>query len=325
FYPAAVAALRQSVSFLFDFCCLAVVTWWPRLIAQLSRGTRDISPRTPLPGHGVCLAEVTELWLSVGSLAKESGGLGRLEASPGEEVSGGPEEPVEVGAGRRPAPAEGRVRAAERAVLGSNRTLGGSGRTPVFMPLGGGGGWKPAQAAQVVVEGNPSSGFGALAPAASCPGFAGVGFDKVLQGSGPSLRVRNMHASPLGVVATSVDVCLSDGAEIRGEGLLRGGTGFSSPSQGLEPLGFCAVRPTDGAGKGSPAAAAGVPSPVASVTPFGPQGTAAFAPGAVLGCARVSLSLITRTRRYCRETFALRVPPSFTVSGLTCRSLIRLE
>uniref|UniRef100_A0A667J3X4 Uncharacterized protein n=1 Tax=Lynx canadensis TaxID=61383 RepID=A0A667J3X4_LYNCA len=167
-----VAALRESVSLLFEFCCLAVVTWWPRLIAQPSRGTRDISPRTLLSGHGVCLAEVTELWLSVGSSAKESGGLGRFEASPREDVSGGPDEPAEVGAGRLsqlqaagrrrgPAPAEGDGRAAERAVLRSKRTLGGSRRTPVFMLLVGGRGvtlgqWKPAQAAQVVVEGNPA-------------------------------------------------------------------------------------------------------------------------------------------------------------------------
>ena len=117
----AVAALRESVSLLFEFCCLAVVTWWPRLIAQLSRGTRDISPRSLLSGHGACLAEVTELWPSVGSSAKESGGLGRFEASPREDVSGGPDEPVEVGAGRLsqlraagrrrcPAPAEGDAR-----------------------------------------------------------------------------------------------------------------------------------------------------------------------------------------------------------------------
>lgn len=138
----------------------------------------------------------------------------------------------------------------------------------------------------------------ALAPAAWCPGFAGLGFGRVLRSSDTSLRVRNRHASPLGVVATSVDVRLSDGAEIREEGLFRRGTGFSSPSQGLSRSASARSGPRTAPGRAFLQRPPVSLPPVASVTPFGPQGTAAFAPGAVLGCARVSLSLITRTRRY---------------------------
>ncbi|KAL6092381.1 hypothetical protein STEG23_016462, partial [Scotinomys teguina] len=135
--------------------------------------------------------------------------------------------------------------------------------------------WKPAQATKVVVEQNPVLGFGAIAIAVLCSGFAGVYFEKVLKSSDTSLWVRNIQMYLSGIVVTLVGTYLSDGAEIQEKGFFYGYTYYVWFVIFLASVGglytSVVVKYTDNILKGFSAAAAIVLSTIASVILFGLQ------------------------------------------------------
>ncbi|KAF5919854.1 hypothetical protein HPG69_014218 [Diceros bicornis minor] len=195
-------------------------------------------------------------------------------------------------------------------VLMLNRTLSKLQWISVFMLCGGVTlvQWKPAQATKVMVEQNPLLGFGAIAIAVLCSGFAGVYFEKVLKSSDTSLWVRNIQMYLSGIVVTLVGVYLSDGAEIKEKGFFYGYTYYVwfviCKYPGIKDfLSFCiqvlasvgglytsvVVKYTDNIMKGFSAAAAIVLSTIASVMLFGLQITLTFALGALLVCVSIYL------------------------------------
>ncbi|OBS69984.1 hypothetical protein A6R68_01476, partial [Neotoma lepida] len=120
-------------------------------------------------------------------------------------------------------------------------------------------------AAVYQVEQNPLLGFGAIAIAVLCSGFAGVYFEKVLKSSDTSLWVRNIQMYLSGIVVTLVGTYLSDGAEIQEKGFFY----VLASVGGLYTS--VVVKYTDNIMKGFSAAAAIVLSTIASVMLFGLQ------------------------------------------------------
>ncbi|KAF3831749.1 hypothetical protein GH733_000561 [Mirounga leonina] len=133
------------------------------------------------------------------------------------------------------------------------------------------------------VEQNPLLGFGAVAIAVLCSGFAGVYFEKVLKSSDTSLWVRNIQMYLSGIVVTLVGVYLSDGAEINEKGFFY----VLASVGGLYTS--VVVKYTDNIMKGFSAAAAIVLSTIASVMLFGLQITLTFALGTLLVCVSIYL------------------------------------
>ncbi|XP_032713976.1 CMP-sialic acid transporter isoform X2 [Lontra canadensis] len=180
-------------------------------------------------------------------------------------------------------------------VLMLNRTLSKLQWISVFMLCGGVilVQWEPAQATKVVVEQNPLLGFGAVAIAVLCSGFAGVYFEKVLKSSDTSLWVRNIQMYLSGIVVTLVGVYLSDGAEINEKGFFYGYTYYVWFVIFLASVGglytSVVVKYTDNIMKGFSAAAAIVLSTIASVMLFGLQITLTFALGTLLVCVSIYL------------------------------------
>lgn len=179
-------------------------------------------------------------------------------------------------------------------VLMLNRTLSKLQWISVFMPRGVPlVQWKPAQATKVVVEQNPLLGFGAIAVAVLCSGFAGVYFEKVLKSSDTSLWVRNIQMYLSGIVVTLVGAYLSDGAEIKEKGFFYGYTYYVWFVIFLASVGglytSVVVKYTDNIIKGFSAAAAIVLSTIASVMLFGLQITLTFALGTLLVCVSIYL------------------------------------
>uniref|UniRef100_G3TRP5 Solute carrier family 35 member A1 n=1 Tax=Loxodonta africana TaxID=9785 RepID=G3TRP5_LOXAF len=218
-------------------------------------------------------------------------------------------------------------------VLMLNRTLSKLQWVSVFMLCGGVTlvQWKPAQATKVVVrnkmytmnkirnflnimllirkdntatlafssyltfrvEQNPLLGFGAIAIAVLCSGFAGVYFEKVLKSSDTSLWVRNIQMYLSGIVVTLVGVYLSDGDEIKEKGFFYGYTYYVWFVIFLASVGglytSVVVKYTDNIMKGFSAAAAIVLSTIASVMLFGLQITLTFALGTLLVCVSIYL------------------------------------
>ncbi|XP_060061481.1 CMP-sialic acid transporter isoform X1 [Erinaceus europaeus] len=162
-------------------------------------------------------------------------------------------------------------------VLMLNRTLSKLQWIAIFMLCGGVTlvQWKPAQATKVMVEQNPLLGFGAIAIAVLCSGFAGVYFEKVLKSSDTSLWVRNIQMYLSGIAVTLVGVYLSDGAEIKEKGFFYGYTYYVWFVIFLASVGglytSVVVKYTDNIMKGFSAAAAIVLSTIASVVLFGLQ------------------------------------------------------
>ncbi|XP_054347470.1 CMP-sialic acid transporter isoform X2 [Pongo pygmaeus] len=180
-------------------------------------------------------------------------------------------------------------------VLMLNRTLSKLQWVSVFMLCAGVTlvQWKPAQATKVVVEQNPLLGFGAIAIAVLCSGFAGVYFEKVLKSSDTSLWVRNIQMYLSGIIVTLVGVYLSDGAEIKEKGFFYGYTYYVWFVIFLASVGglytSVVVKYTDNIMKGFSAAAAIVLSTIASVMLFGLQITLTFALGTLLVCVSIYL------------------------------------
>ncbi|XP_060061482.1 CMP-sialic acid transporter isoform X2 [Erinaceus europaeus] len=180
-------------------------------------------------------------------------------------------------------------------VLMLNRTLSKLQWIAIFMLCGGVTlvQWKPAQATKVMVEQNPLLGFGAIAIAVLCSGFAGVYFEKVLKSSDTSLWVRNIQMYLSGIAVTLVGVYLSDGAEIKEKGFFYGYTYYVWFVIFLASVGglytSVVVKYTDNIMKGFSAAAAIVLSTIASVVLFGLQITLTFALGTLLVCVSIYL------------------------------------
>ncbi|XP_075859237.1 CMP-sialic acid transporter isoform X3 [Microcebus murinus] len=143
-------------------------------------------------------------------------------------------------------------------VLMLNRTLSKLQWISVFMLCGGVTlvQWKPAQATKIVVEQNPLLGFGAIAIAVLCSGFA-------------------------------------DGAEIKEKGFFYGYTYYVWFVIFLASVGglytSVVVKYTDNIMKGFSAAAAIVLSTISSVMLFGLQITLTFALGTLLVCVSIYL------------------------------------
>ncbi|XP_044278091.1 CMP-sialic acid transporter isoform X2 [Varanus komodoensis] len=180
-------------------------------------------------------------------------------------------------------------------VLMLNRSLSKLQWFSVFMLCGGVTlvQWKPAQATKVQMEQSPLIGFGAIAVAVLCSGFAGVYFEKVLKSSDTSLWVRNIQMYLSGIVVTLVGVYMSDGAQVMENGFFYGYTQyvwfviFLSSVGGLYTS--VVVKYTDNIMKGFSAAAAIVLSTIASVILFGLQITITFSLGALLVCISIYL------------------------------------
>ncbi|KAM5257307.1 CMP-sialic acid transporter isoform 3-T3 [Ctenodactylus gundi] len=144
----------------------------------------------------VCITEVIKLFLSVGLLAKETGSLSRFKASLSENVLGSPKELMKLSVPSLVYAVQNNMAflalsnldaavyqvtyqlkipcTALCTVLMLNRTLSKLQWISVFMLCGGVTlvQWKPAQASKVMVEQNPLLGFGAIAIAVLCSGFA---------------------------------------------------------------------------------------------------------------------------------------------------------
>ncbi|XP_035950711.1 CMP-sialic acid transporter isoform X2 [Halichoerus grypus] len=293
------AAPRENVSLLFKLYCLAVMTLVAAAYTIALRYTRTSDRELYFSTTAVCITEVIKLLLSVGILAKETGSPGRFKASLRENVLGSPKELMKLSVPSLVYAVQNNMAflalsnldaavyqvtyqlkipcTALCTVLMLNRTLSKLQWISVFMLCGGVilVQWEPAQATKVVVEQNPLLGFGAIAIAVLCSGFAGVYFEKVLKSSDTSLWVRNIQMYLSGIVVTLVGVYLSDGAEINEKGFFYGYTYYVWFVIFLASVGglytSVVVKYTDNIMKGFSAAAAIVLSTIASVMLFGLQ------------------------------------------------------
>ncbi|XP_012299642.1 CMP-sialic acid transporter isoform X2 [Aotus nancymaae] len=307
----------DNVTLLFKLYCLAVMTLMAAAYTIALRYTRTSDKELYFSTTAVCITEVIKLLLSVGILAKETGSLGRFKASLRENVLGSPKELLKLSVPSLVYAVQNNMAflalsnldaavyqvtyqlkipcTALCTVLMLNRTLSKLQWVSVFMLCAGVTlvQWKPAQATKVVVEQNPLLGFGAIAIAVLCSGFAGVYFEKVLKSSDTSLWVRNIQMYLSGIIVTLVGVYLSDGAEIKEKGFFYGYTYYVWFVIFLASVGglytSVVVKYTDNIMKGFSAAAAIVLSTIASVMLFGLQITLTFALGTLLVCVSIYL------------------------------------
>ncbi|XP_011797340.1 PREDICTED: CMP-sialic acid transporter [Colobus angolensis palliatus] len=272
------AAPRDNVTLLFKLYCLAVMTVTAAAYTIALRYTRTSDKELYFSTTAVCITEVIKLLLSVGILAKKNRSGGRRYQQ------------FDFVTYQLKIPCT-----ALCTVLMLNRTLSKLQWVSVFMLCAGVTlvQWKPAQATKVVVEQNPLLGFGAIAIAVLCSGFAGVYFEKVLKSSDTSLWVRNIQMYLSGIIVTLVGVYLSDGAEIKEKGFFYGYTYYVWFVIFLASVGglytSVVVKYTDNIMKGFSAAAAIVLSTIASVMLFGLQITLTFALGTLLVCVSIYL------------------------------------
>ncbi|XP_029332385.1 CMP-sialic acid transporter isoform X2 [Mus caroli] len=293
------ALYPENVSLLFKLYCLTVMTLVAAAYTVALRYTRTTAEELYFSTTAVCITEVIKLLISVGLLAKETGSLGRFKASLSENVLGSPKELAKLSVPSLVYAVQNNMAflalsnldaavyqvtyqlkipcTALCTVLMLNRTLSKLQWISVFMLCGGVTlvQWKPAQATKVVVAQNPLLGFGAIAIAVLCSGFAGVYFEKVLKSSDTSLWVRNIQMYLSGIVVTLAGTYLSDGAEIQEKGFFYGYTYYVWFVIFLASVGglytSVVVKYTDNIMKGFSAAAAIVLSTIASVLLFGLQ------------------------------------------------------
>ncbi|KAF1490972.1 CMP-sialic acid transporter, partial [Pygoscelis antarcticus] len=309
--------LSENVSLLFKLYCLTVMTLVAATYTVALRYTRTVETELYFSTTAVCITEVIKLFLSVGILAKETGSLTRLITSLKENVFGSPTELLKLSVPSLVYALQNNMAfvalsnldaavyqvtyqlkipcTALCTVLMLNRTLSKLQWFSVFMLCGGVTlvQWKPAQATKVQVEQNPWLGFGAIAVAVLCSGFAGVYFEKVLKSSDTSLWVRNIQMYLSGIVMTLFGVYVSDGAQVLQKGFFYGYTYYVWFVIFLASVGglytSVVVKYTDNIMKGFSAAAAIVLSTVASVILFGLQITVTFSLGALLVCISIYL------------------------------------
>ncbi|XP_053877388.1 CMP-sialic acid transporter [Malaclemys terrapin pileata] len=308
---------KENVSLLFKLYCLTVMTLVAATYTVALRYTRIAETELYFATTAVCITEVIKLFLSVGILAKETGSLGRLMTSLRENVLGSPKELLKLSVPSVVYAVQNNMAflalsnldaavyqvtyqlkipcTALCTVLMLNRSLSKLQWFSVFMLCGGVTlvQWKPAQVTKVQMEQNPWLGFGAIAVAVLCSGFAGVYFEKVLKSSDTSLWVRNIQMYLSGIVVTLVGVYLSEGAQVLEKGFFYGYTYYVGFVILLASVGglytSVVVKYTDNIMKGFSAAAAIVLSTVASVMLFGLQITVTFALGALLVCISIYL------------------------------------
>ncbi|KAK2527731.1 hypothetical protein Q9966_010180 [Columba livia] len=323
---------KENVSLLFKLYCLTVMTLVAATYTVALRYTRTLETELYFSTTAVCITEVIKLFLSVGILAKsqqgmpgaigETGSLARLITSLKENVFGSPTELLKLSVPSLVYALQNNMAfvalsnldaavyqvtyqlkipcTALCTVLMLNRTLSKLQWFSVFMLCGGVTlvQWKPAQATKVQVEQNPWLGFGAIAVAVLCSGFAGVYFEKVLKSSDTSLWVRNIQMYLSGIVVTLFGVYMSDGAQVLEKGFFYGYTYYVWFVIFLASVGglytSVVVKYTDNIMKGFSAAAAIVLSTVASVVLFGLQITVTFSLGALLVCISIYLHGLPR-------------------------------
>ncbi|XP_049674166.1 CMP-sialic acid transporter isoform X2 [Accipiter gentilis] len=308
---------KENVSLLFKLYCLTVMTLVAATYTVALRYTRTVDTELYFSTTAVCITEVIKLFLSVGILAKETGSLTRLITSLKENVFGSPTELLKLSVPSLVYALQNNMAfvalsnldaavyqvtyqlkipcTALCTVLMLNRTLSKLQWFSVFMLCGGVTlvQWKPAQATKVQVEQNPWLGFGAIAVAVLCSGFAGVYFEKVVKSSDTSLWVRNIQMYLSGIVVTLFGVYMSDGAQVHEKGFFYGYTYYVWFVIFLASVGglytSVVVKYTDNIMKGFSAAAAIVLSTVASYILFGLQITLTFSVGAFLVCISIYL------------------------------------
>ncbi|XP_036034000.1 CMP-sialic acid transporter [Onychomys torridus] len=311
------AQARENVSLFFKLYCLAVMTLVAAAYTVALRYTRTANKELYFSTTAVCVTEVIKLLISAGLLATETGSLGRFKTSLSENILGSPKELVKLSVPSLVYAVQNNMAflalshldaavyqvtyqlkipcTALCTVFMLNRKLSKLQWISVFMLCAGVTlvQWKPAQATKVVVEQNRLLGFGAIAIAVVCSGFAGVYFEKVLKSSDTSLWVRNIQMYLSGIVVTLVGTYLSDGAEIQQKGFFYGYTYYVWFVIFLASVGglytSVVVKYTDNIMKGFSAAAAIVLSTIASVILFGLQITLNFAVGALLVCVSIYL------------------------------------
>uniref|UniRef100_A0A803SXZ4 Solute carrier family 35 member A1 n=1 Tax=Anolis carolinensis TaxID=28377 RepID=A0A803SXZ4_ANOCA len=316
-YRAMLLFFSENVSLLFKLYCLTVMTLVAATYTVALRYTRTTETVLYFSTTAVCIAEVIKLFLSLGILAKETGSGGRLLTSLKENVLGSPKELLKLSVPSLVYAIQNNMAflalsnldaavyqvtyqlkipcTALCTVLMLNRALSKLQWFSVFMLCGGVTlvQWKPAQATKVQMEQNPLVGFGAIAIAVLCSGFAGVYFEKVLKSSDTSLWVRNIQMYLSGIVVTLVGVYMSDGAQVMEKGFFYGYTHYVWFVILLSSVGglytSVVVKYTDNIMKGFSAAAAIVLSTVASVVLFGLQITITFSLGALLVCISIYL------------------------------------
>ncbi|KAF7246977.1 CMP-sialic acid transporter [Varanus komodoensis] len=187
----------ENVSLLFKLYCLTVMTLVAATYTVALRYTRTTKTVLYFSTTAVCITEVIKLFLSLGILAKETGSLGRWLASLKENVLGSPKELLKLSVPSIVYAIQNNMAflalsnldaavyqvtyqlkipcTAFCTVLMLNRSLSKLQWFSVFMLCGGVTlvQWKPAQATKVQMEQSPLIGFGAIAVAVLCSGFAG--------------------------------------------------------------------------------------------------------------------------------------------------------
>ncbi|XP_069462482.1 CMP-sialic acid transporter isoform X2 [Ambystoma mexicanum] len=281
------------------------------------RYTRTVGTDLYFSTTAVCIAEVIKLILSLSILAKETGSLGRLMSSLKEHTLGSPKEMLKLSVPSLVYAVQNNMAFLALSNLDAaiyqvtyqlkipctalcmvfmlQRSLTRLQWFSVFMLCGGVTlvQWNPAQAVKVQIEQNPLLGFGAVAIAVLCSGFAGVYFEKVLKSSDTSLWVRNIQMYLSGIVVTLAGVVLSDGPQVLEKGFFYGYSPsvwfvvFLASVGGLYTS--VVVKYTDNIMKGFSAAAAIVLSTIASVMLFGLQITPNFTVGSLLVCLSIYL------------------------------------
>ncbi|KAM4693725.1 CMP-sialic acid transporter [Discoglossus pictus] len=306
---------RENVSLLFKLYCLLVMTLVAATYTVVLRYTRTVQSDMYFSTTAVCITEVIKLVLSVCILAKETGSLGRLMSSLKEHVWGSPVEMLKLSVPSLVYALQNNMAfvalsnldaavyqvtyqlkipcTALCMVLMLQRSLSRLQWFSVFMLCGGVilVQYSPAEATKIQIEQNRLVGFGAVAVAVLCSGFAGVYFEKVLKSSDTSLWVRNIQMYISGIAVTLAGVYMSDGAQIMEKGFFFGYTYIVWLVILLASVGglytSVVVKYTDNIMKGFSAAAAIVISTIASVTLFGLQITLTFAAGALLVCVSI--------------------------------------
>ncbi|KAM3930615.1 CMP-sialic acid transporter [Leptodactylus fuscus] len=308
-------AARENVSLVFKLYCLLVMTLVAAAYTVLLRYTRTVTTDMYFSTTAVCTAEVIKLLLSVVILAKETGSLSRLITSLRENILGSPVEMLKLSVPSLVYALQNNMAfvalshldaavyqvtyqlkipcTALCTVLMLNRSLSKLQWLSVFILCGGVTlvQYSPAETTAVQIEQNHWLGFGAVAVAVLCSGFAGVYFEKVLKSSDTSLWVRNIQMYISGIIVTLAGVFLNDGEGVMKKGFFYGYTYLVWFVVLLASVGglytSVVVKYTDNIMKGFSAAAAIVISTIASVLIFGLQITLTFTVGALLVCVSI--------------------------------------
>ncbi|NXV43704.1 S35A1 protein, partial [Uria aalge] len=308
--------LSENVSLLFKLYCLTVMTLVAATYTVALRYTRTVETELYFSTTAVCITEVIKLFLSVGILAKETGSLARLITSLKENVFGSPTELLKLSVPSLVYALQNNMAfvalsnldaavyqvtyqlkipcTALCTVLMLNRTLSKLQWFSVFMLCGGVTlvQWKPAQATKVQVQQNPWLGFGAIAVAVLCSGFAGIVLFPLGVSSLTAVALRQLGRQSISSAELLVALHVEDINPIRTLFLFfmwKNIICFPVLASVGGLYTSVVVKYTDNIMKGFSAAAAIVLSTVASVILFGLQITVTFFLGAVLVCISIYL------------------------------------